>query len=83
MNLNLKNKVAVVLASSTGIGFEIASALAGEGCSIAMCARRKESLEAAAKQIRDKYKVPVITKITDLSIHKEIDEFFDFVYEEY
>ena len=83
MDLNLKNKVAVVLASSAGIGFEIASALAAEGCSLAMCSRRSDTLEAAAKKIREKYKVSVITKIVDLTISKQIDDFFDFVYEEY
>jgi 3-oxoacyl-[acyl-carrier protein] reductase len=83
LNLNLKNKVAVVLASSRGIGLEIAYALAEEGCSIAICARRGNDLELAAKKIREKYNVSVITKTVDLSIHKQIDDFFDFVYEKY
>ena len=83
MELNLQKKVAVVLASSAGIGYEIASALAAEGCSIAMCARQNDRLEIAAQEIRDKYNVTVISKSVDLSIHDEINSFFDFVYEKY
>ena len=69
MELNLQKKVAVVLASSAGIGYEIASALAAEGCSIAMCARQNDRLEIAAQEIRDKYNV---TKKTVIKNSKKV-----------
>jgi 3-oxoacyl-[acyl-carrier protein] reductase len=51
MELGLKGKVAIVGGSSEGIGYGIARLLAGEGCKVAMVARRKEILETSAKKI--------------------------------
>ncbi len=46
MNLDLKNKTAVVCGSSQGIGRAIASQLASQGASIVLFARNLQSLEA-------------------------------------
>jgi len=52
MELGLKGKIALVTGGSYGIGRAIALALAGEGCRVAICARDKKRLAAAAKEIR-------------------------------
>ena len=51
MDLKLKGKTAIVTGGSEGIGKAITLALAMEGCDVAICARRKEPLEAAAAEI--------------------------------
>ena len=51
MDLKLQGKTALVTGGSEGIGKGITFALAKEGVDVAICARRKEPLEAAAKEI--------------------------------
>ena len=51
MDLQLNGKTALVTGASEGIGKAIALALAKEGVDVAICARRKEPLEAAAAEI--------------------------------
>lgn len=53
MDLSLQGKVAVVGGSSEGIGHAIARLLAAEGANVAVVARRKDNLEAAAGRIAD------------------------------
>lgn len=51
MDLQLKDKKALVTGGSEGIGKAIALALAREGVDVAICGRRKEALQAAADEI--------------------------------
>ena len=51
MDLKLQGKTALVTGGSEGIGKGIVLALAQEGVDVAICARRKEPLEAAAMEI--------------------------------
>lgn len=51
MDLGLKGKNAAVTGSSQGIGYAIARALAAEGCNVALCARNKDRLEKARRDI--------------------------------
>jgi len=66
MNLGLKGKVALVAASSQGIGRATAEAFAAEGCCVAMCARNQQALQSAAEKIRQDYKVEVIAEAFDV-----------------
>lgn len=51
MNLGLTDKVALVSGASRGIGLAIAAGLAAEGCKVAIVARHKSTLAAAAEQL--------------------------------
>jgi NAD(P)-dependent dehydrogenase (short-subunit alcohol dehydrogenase family) len=51
MDLLLKDKKAIVTGASEGIGKAVTEALAREGVDVAICARRKEPLEATAAAI--------------------------------
>lgn len=52
MDLSLSGKRAAVAASSSGLGFASAAALAAEGATVAICGRDQARLEAAATTIR-------------------------------
>lgn len=67
MDLGLKNRVALVAASSQGIGRATAEAFAAEGCRIAMCARNSATLQRAAEKIRQEYGVEVLAEAFDVA----------------
>ncbi|MFY9904946.1 MAG: SDR family NAD(P)-dependent oxidoreductase, partial [Terriglobales bacterium] len=52
METGLKDRVAIVAASSQGIGRATAEGFAAEGCGLAICARNREALNAVAEKIR-------------------------------
>lgn len=54
MKLGLENKVALVLASSKGLGFACAQGLYTEGANVVICSRSMENLEMAKKKIEKK-----------------------------
>jgi len=51
MNLELENKVALILASSKGLGLACASGLYEEGVNVVICSRSKDNLNNAKEQI--------------------------------
>jgi 3-oxoacyl-[acyl-carrier protein] reductase len=67
MDLGLKNRVALVAASSQGIGRATAEGFAAEGCRVAMCARNSQTLQAAADKIRKEYGVEVLAEVFDVT----------------
>lgn len=67
MDSGLKNRVAIVAASSQGIGRATAEAFAAEGCRIAMCARNGKTLDAAANEIRKQHNADVFTSAFDVT----------------
>jgi 3-oxoacyl-[acyl-carrier protein] reductase len=67
VDLGLRGKVALVAASSKGLGRAVAEELAAEGSHLVMCARGKETLEQTAQSIREKTAVKVIAVAADLS----------------
>lgn len=83
MHLGLKDRVALVAASSQGIGRATAEAFAAEGCRIAMCARNQKTLLAAADEIKEKYPVEVFAQALDVTNAADVGHFVAGVAEEF
>jgi 3-oxoacyl-[acyl-carrier protein] reductase len=81
--MGLKNRVALVAASSQGIGLATAQAFAAEGCRIAMCARHAQTLHAAAEQIRGEQNVEVFAEALDVSDANAVARFVAAVVEKF
>lgn len=67
MDLQLRNKRALVCAASRGLGYAVARALAAEGCAVYMCARKSDQLTAAAQSIAQETGATVSSGVFDLS----------------
>ncbi|MBK7630427.1 MAG: SDR family oxidoreductase [Ignavibacteriales bacterium] len=79
MDLGIKGKVAIVTASSTGIGKAVAEGLAEEGCKLAICARSKEILIETSRDIKNKFNTEPFWGVCDLNQKKDIENFYDAV----
>lgn len=83
MDLGLRNKVALVAASSQGLGRAIAEELAAEGADLVLCARGEKALREAGKAIAAGAVGRVVVIPTDLSdpvavrklVEASVDEF--------
>jgi 3-oxoacyl-[acyl-carrier protein] reductase len=60
MDFGLRGKVAMVAASSKGIGLAIAQELTAEGCKVSICGRDEQTLESAAALIGDETRSYVV-----------------------
>src|SRR3990170_6359759 len=77
MDLKLKGKTAAITGGSEGIGKGIAIALAKEGVDVAICARRKEPLEATAQEISKATGRKVVPITADLRQDKDAKNFIE------
>lgn len=73
MDLGIKGKVAVVAASSRGIGKAIALGLAEEGANLSIFSRSKDEIERTASEIKSRFPVEIIASAADVTNGKEID----------
>ena len=73
MDLGLKERVALVLAGSQGLGRATATALATEGASVAIGARNKQNLEKTAQDIREATGSHILAVPTDVTQVEEIE----------
>jgi 3-oxoacyl-[acyl-carrier protein] reductase len=75
MDLGLKNRVALVAASSQGIGLATAHAFAAEGCVVAMCGRNAQTLRAAADQVKAQHRAEVVAEAMDVTDPAAVHDF--------
>ncbi len=67
MDLGIRDKVALVCASSEGLGKASALALAREGAKLVVCSRRETAIKAVADEIRQSTGVEVLPVVADVS----------------
>lgn len=72
MQLGLTGKRAVVLASSSGLGYACAHGLAAEGCAVVVCSRSKQRVTAAAERIREETGARVEPVVADVSVEADV-----------
>jgi len=70
MDLGLQGRVAMVLASSKGLGRAIALGFAREGARVTICARGQEALDETKRQIEDETGVEILALTLDVSLRE-------------
>jgi 3-oxoacyl-[acyl-carrier protein] reductase len=83
MDLDLRDKVAVVTGGSVGIGLAIAQGLATEGVNVILCARQEERVKTIAQLIQNQNGVRAIGIRADLSREQDIHHFVDELQKEF
>ncbi len=73
MELGLRNKTALIAASSRGLGRATALELALEGCDVVVTARGEDALRQAAEEIRARSGRQVVAVLADVSVAADID----------
>jgi 3-oxoacyl-[acyl-carrier protein] reductase len=74
MDLGLKDKVAIVAASSKGLGKAVALGFAEEGARLTICARGKDALDATSKEIESQTGAEVLAIEADVSKVDDVRE---------
>jgi gluconate 5-dehydrogenase len=80
---DLTDQVAIVTGASTGLGVQMAKALANQGANIVVLARRQEKIDAVAAEIAEEYGVKTLaircditdTEMVDAAVDKALAEF--------
>src|SRR3977135_1990855 len=83
METGLKSRVAIVAASSQGIGRATAETFAAEGCKVAMCARNAPALAEAAEKIKKQYSANVFYRSLDVTEAQAVHQFVEAVVNEF
>ena len=80
MNLGLKGKRVIVMASSKGLGKATATQFAKEGASVFISSRSEEELQATVEEIRNVAKnEQVFYQVCDVTKEEDIESLFDTV----
>ena len=83
MNLELKDKIAVVTGASAGLGRAIAFGLAREGAKVAISGRRQEVLEETAMELKRETQANVLTFVGDMTQIENVTAFVNQVVDEW
>ncbi len=80
---DLTERVALITGCSSGLGVQMAKALASQGCNIVAVARRKNLIDEVAKEIAEKYKVKAIGVTCDITSTENVESAVDAVMKEF
>ncbi|MBE0648891.1 MAG: SDR family oxidoreductase [Bacteroidales bacterium] len=83
MELHLTSKIALVTASSKGLGKAAAMSLAKEGATVIVCSRNKKEIELAADEIRRVSGAEVLPVVADVSRAEQIGMLFETIRERF
>ena len=83
MDLHIEGNVALTTASSSGLGFASAEALAAEGAHVAVCGRTPAHLESAREQLESTGSGEVLTVEADLTDRDEVEAYVETVADEW
>ncbi|MBQ1671034.1 MAG: SDR family NAD(P)-dependent oxidoreductase, partial [Treponema sp.] len=70
---DLKGQTAIVTGCSTGLGVQMAKALANQGANIVAVARRVEKIEAVAAEIKNEFGVQTLAVRCDITDTQAVD----------
>ena len=77
MDLGIKDRVAIVAASSKGIGKAVAAGLAAEGAKLTMFSREQTSIDAAADEVRAATGAEVLSLTADVTNPDDVQRVAD------
>ncbi|MBQ2472950.1 MULTISPECIES: SDR family oxidoreductase [Lachnospira] len=80
---DLTGQVAIVTGCSTGLGVQLAKALANQGANIVALARRKELIDQVAKEIAEEYGVKTLAIPCDITDTSKVEAAVDQVCKEF
>lgn len=80
---DLSGQVAVVTGASTGLGVQMAEALANQGATIVLLARRQNLVEENAAKITEKFGVPATGLPCDITNTEVVESVVDQIIEKY
>ena len=80
---DLSGRVAVVTGCSTGLGVQMAKALANQGCSIVAVARRQNLIDEVAVQIKEEYGVETLAVRCDITDTDMVNAMVDTIMEKF
>lgn len=75
LETGLRNRTAIVAASSQGIGRATAEAFAAEGCRVAICARNQRALDDVAEKICQEHNAEVLAQALDVTDANAVADF--------
>lgn len=83
MDLQLKDKIAVITGGSRGIGLAVAKGLAQEGVNLILCARDEDYLNQATEMLKKDYGIEAIGVVADVSLASDIEKLTDRIKQDY